>query len=552
MGVILIENYCLSCSLQVAWEGLVDVLIEPGVQALRSPQCNNTEAEVERHLKRIKLIMEPLIGLMSSKCDMSVHASCLNTWFYLQHKLEDSVNCQSLITTVWEPIIEVVFQAGPDNKNICLWNFCLDHLDSLLCGVNPGTSGNLHHKEPLQLPHKSPTNGHMGVEKCQSRQYSINCSPWKLTQLDFFIKTVSIIVDRGSNASAAPEYRDLASNAALRLFGSLLIAVRRAFRCESITYDEVMQSLNTIFRFLEKMSNNVNSVDDSNYCGPQTCLKFIKLVTERLEPSIMESPLYKVGLERKCIERLELATEITCGSVADICFKDIEYQVLPVVYLSIIYHSVVVKSSSKAPDYESLFQHMQEYLKFLLSSYNPQEILHALTCCIYKNITLNSLRIWIVLANCLKELIGGKREPPLLQMEPDSMGYSILLRLLSYPFVLLSLSDINLELRTVTEAWDSLYVAVDRASRCLHLPAKSFSVDLCAVLNGCIDQIASFDTRNEPKENKSCDEFLVLYGNVMISVMKQLAWSIRSEASEYIDFEGRKFSCMSWMLLAAR
>lgn len=540
------------CSLQVAWEGLVDALIEPRAQALISSQINYSEAEAERHSKRIKLIMTPLIGIMSSKCDVSVQASCLSTWSYLLHKLEDSVNCQSLIRTVWEPIIDMVFQAGPDNKDIWLWNFCLDHLESLIHGINHGPSGNLHNIEPLQLPDKSSINDRMGVEKCQLRHYPISCSPWKLSQLEFFIKTISIIVHRGSNASVALEFREVASSAALRLFRSLLEAVQRAFRCESITYDEVMLSLNTIFRFLEKMCDNVTSEDDSNYYGPHTCLKFIKMVTERLKPSILESPLYKVGSELKFIKTLALASVTTCGSVADICFRNLDDRVLPVVYLSIIYFSVVVKSSSKAPEYESVLQHMQGYLKFLLTSYNPQEILHALISSLYKNIALNSLQIWVLLANCLKELIDGKADPSLLKMETDGIGYSILLRLLSYPFTSLSLSDINPELRTVIEAWDLLYVAVDRASQCLHFPAKSFSVDLCAVLNGCIDQIASVDTRNELKENKCSDEFLVLYGNVMICVVKQLVWGIRSEARHYMDSEVRKFSFTSWMLLAAR
>lgn len=536
----LIGYYCLSWSLQVAWEGLVDALIEPRVQALKSSQFNKTYDEAERHSKRTKLIMAPLIGIMSSKCDVSVYASCLSTWSYLLHKLEDSVNCQSLIGTVWEPIIEVVFQTGPDNKTIWLWNFCLDHLHSLVCGTN---------QEPLQLKDKGSSNGRMGVEKCQLRHYPITSSPWKLSQLEFFIKTISIILDRGSNTSAAPEFRELASNAALRLFGSLLEAVQRAFRCVSITYDEVMQSLDSIFRFLDKMCDNVTSEDDSNYYDPHTCLQFITMVTERLEPSILESPLYKVGLGLK---KLELATETMCGSVVDICFRDLNNRVLPVVYLGIIYFSVVVKTSPEAPVYESVFQHMQGYLKFLLTSYNPQEILHALTCSLYKKVALNTLQIWVVIANCLKELIDGKRDPSLLKMEPDDIGYSILLRLLSYPFASLSQSDMNPELRTVVEAWDLLYVAVDRASQRLHLPAKSFSVDLCAVLNGCIDQIASVDTGNEMKENKRSDGFFLLYGNVMICVMKQLVWGVRSEARHYMDSEIRKFSFTSWMLLAAR
>ncbi|KAH6824490.1 hypothetical protein C2S53_002900 [Perilla frutescens var. hirtella] len=538
----------------VTWEGLVDALIEPGVQALRSSEYNNIEgeAEAERHLKRVKLIMAPLIGIMSSKCDASVHASCLSTWSYLLQKLEDSVNCQTLIRTVWEPIIEVVFQAGPDNKNIWLWNFCLDHLDSLVFGINQGTSGNLHKKEPLQLPHKSSINGQMSVENCQLRHYPIKCSPWKLSQLEFFIKIISIIVDRESNASVAPEFRILASNAAQRLFGSLLETVQRAFRCVSITYDDVMQSINTIFRFLEKMCDNMTSEDDSNYYGPPTCLKFIKMVTERLEPSILESPLYKVALEIKCITKLELATEIRCGSVSDICFRDLEDRVLPVVCLSIHYFSVVVNTPSKAPGYESVFKHMQGYMKLLLSSYKPQEVLHALVCLLYKNIMLNSLQIWVVLASCLKDFIDGKKDLSLLKMETDNIGYSILLRLLSYPLTALSLSDVNFELQNVIEAWELLYVAVDKASQCLHSPAKSFSVDLCTILNGCIDQIASVDNRNKLKENKCSAEFVLLYGNIMICVMKQLAWSISSKGRHYMDSEGRKFSFMSWMLLAAR
>ncbi|KAL1563425.1 hypothetical protein AAHA92_05893 [Salvia divinorum] len=529
----------------VAWEGLIDALIELVI-------LNSTETEAERHLKKIKLIMAPLIGIMSSKCDVSVQASCLSTWSYLLHKLEDSVNSQSLIITVWEPIIEVVFQAGPDNKNIWLWNFCLDHLHSLLRGINQQASGNLYNKEPLLLPDKSSVNGHMGIEKCQLRHYPLKCSPWKLSQLEFFIKTITIIVDQGSNESVAPEFRELASNAALRLFECLLEAVQRAFRCVSITYDKVMQSLNTLFGFLEKMCDNVTSEVDNNYYDPHTCLQFVKMVTERLEPSILESPLYKVGLVLKCIKKMELATETTHGLVADICFRGLGDTVLPVVYLSNNYFSVVAKSLSNAPECESVFEHMQRYLKFLLTSYNPHEILHALTCSLYKNIRLNTLQSWVVVANCFKELIDGKRDPSLLRMETDNIGYSILLRLLSYPFAFLSVSHINPEVQTVVEAWDLLYVSVDRSSQCLHLPAKSFSVDLSAVLNGLIDQIASVDTRNELKENKCSDEFVLLYGNVMICVMKQLVWGMRSEIRHYMDSEFRKFSFTSWMLLAAR
>jgi telomere-associated protein RIF1 len=130
--------------LQVAWEGLIDALVyHPilvsqkktpamdqvnGVSEKKTPAKSNSEDQVNGVYKSIKLIMTPLIGIMSSKCDISVHSSCLNTWCYLLHKLDTSVNESSLIKMVLEPILKAIFQNGPDSKTICLWNMGLDLL----------------------------------------------------------------------------------------------------------------------------------------------------------------------------------------------------------------------------------------------------------------------------------------------------------------------------------------------------------------------------------------------------------------------------------------
>ncbi|KAI3446880.1 hypothetical protein Pfo_003545 [Paulownia fortunei] len=551
----------------VAWEGLIDALIEPGVEAgltnfaighdvqvLKTSECNNNQTEADRHSKRIKLIMAPIIGIMSSKCDGSVHASCLSTWSYLLHKLEASVSCQSVIKTVWEPIIQVVFQVGPDNKNIWLWNFCLDLLDTLILGKNQRTIGNLYNQEPHQLSLKNTIGGHLAFEKCPLRHYPINCSPWNLSQLDFFVKMISILVNRESNATVTPEFRRLASDAALRLFGSLLETVQRALRCVSITYAEVIHCLNTIFGFLGKMCLNVTSEDDGNYYCPHTCLKFLKVVTERLEPSILQSPLYELGLEIKCITKLERATEIRCATVPRIFFTDFEGRVLPVMYLGVLYFSVVVNSSLKTPEYDSLLQQMQGYLKFLLSSYSSQQVLHAFTCVLYKNTVFNSLHIWVVLVNCLKECIDCKKHKSILKMETDNIGYSIMLHLLSYPFASWSFSQIKLDLQIVIDAWKWLYVSVNQASKSVHCPANNFSVDLCAILNGCIDQITlavGTGTELQLKEKKCSGGFVLLCGNIIICVLKQLTWSISSKGRYCLDCDGRKFKIMNSMVLAA-
>ncbi|KAL9151281.1 hypothetical protein ABFS82_11G042800 [Erythranthe guttata] len=529
----------------VAWQGLIDVLIEPevegslnnfakrhDVQVLSTSESNNTQCETDRHTKRIKLIMEPIIGIMSSKCDVSVRASCLSVWSYLLHKLGASVSSQTVIKNVWEPIIEGVFRTGPDKQSIWLWNFCQDLFDILILGRN-NTIG-----------------GDVAFGKCSVKHYPINCSTWSLCQLDFFIKMISVLVNHESNNSTATsEFRRLASDAALRLFGSLLETVQRALRCVSTTYDDAIRCLNTIFRFLTNMCEN-----SKRYCL-HTCLEFLKVATERLEPSVLESPLYKVALENTFIKNLESGNEIRCVTLPGICLVDFEETVLPVVYLSNLYFYVVVNSSLKAHESESVLQHMQGYLKYLLSSYNPGEVLHAFTRLLYKNTVFSSLQIWVVLVNSLKECIEGKQDQSIQKMVKDDIGYSVVLHLLSYPFASWSFCQMNVELQIIVEVWKSLYVSVDQASQSAHLPDKSFSEDFSAILNGCIDQFSSeVDTGTELqlKERKCSGGFVLLSGKIAMCVLKQLALSIKSDGRHNINCDGRKSNILNSMALAAR
>mgnify|MGYP007088569732 CR=1 FL=1 len=79
--------------LQFAWEGLIDALIhlpivacetnaskeEKGVQHLQKSRETSDKIQANGFLKSIRLVMTPLTGIASSKCDISVHSSCLNT-----------------------------------------------------------------------------------------------------------------------------------------------------------------------------------------------------------------------------------------------------------------------------------------------------------------------------------------------------------------------------------------------------------------------------------------------------------------------------------------
>ncbi|GER26290.1 telomere-associated protein RIF1 [Striga asiatica] len=542
-------NYQVQIASLVAWEGLIDALIEPAflagltnsavedhVQVLNTSECNNTTIKEDRHLKRIKLIMAPIIRIMSSKCDVSVRAACLRTWSYLLHKLEASANSQLVIKSVWEPVMKVVFQVGPDNKNIYLWNFCLDLLDTLILGENQG-------KASL----KNSIGDHSVSLKGPLRHYPISCSRWNLSQLDFFINMIENLVNRNSEPFVASEFARLETDAALRLFGSLLETVQKALRCVSISYNEVIRCLDTLFGFLERICILLDN--ERSYYGPHTCFKFLKVVTEKLEPSILESPLYKVGLEIKCSKKLKRATEIRCAKVPHICFMDFEDKVLPAVYVGTFYFFLVANSNLETPDNGSLLKQMEDYFKTLLSSCDTWEVLCTFTYLLYKNTTFNSISIWIVLVNRLKECLNSND----YCFVADSTSSAVVLHLLSYPFALWSWSPIKLKPHIVIEAWTSLYVSVNQASQS-HNAAESFSGDLCAILNEYICQIAlEFGTGTEVQleEENCCGGFSLLCGDVITCVLKELTLSFNSKVRHCVDCNGRKPVVVNCMNIAA-
>lgn len=526
----------------MAWEGLIDAFIEPGVPLLGPSEVNPTQCEADRHLKRIKLIMAPLIGIMSSKCDMSVHSSCMNTWSYLLHKLGESVSCESAINVVWEPIIKAVFKVGPTNKNILLWNFCLDLFDNLTLGRNQSAISNMTNKETNQSSLKSTTDARLQSGKCALRHYVIKWSPWNLCELDFFLRMIFILRNQQSNATVTPEFMRLANDASIRLFGSLMRTVQIALQCDSIAYDDVMKCLNAIFGFLVKMCKNVTSEDYSIYYCPHTCLEFLTVVTETLGPSILESPLYIVDLVIQT-ETLESAAQVRCVTISGICYmRDLEDNVLPLVYLSVLYFHVV-NSSLQTSGYESLLQQMQDFLKFVLSSFNPLEVLHALTCLLYKNTVVHSMQLWTVIVNCLQECINAAKKS-VLKTEANNVDYSLVLYLLSYPFASWPWFQNKLEIQVI-EAWNLLYLSVDQALQPFCSLGMSFSEDLCALLIGCINQITSpVDTRDElqQKGRSYFGRFVLPCGDAIICVLKQLSWSMSSKQCLYNDFVGRKSS----------
>ncbi|WJZ98163.1 hypothetical protein VitviT2T_016711 [Vitis vinifera] len=552
-------------SSQVAWEGLIDALIHPPLQACETNKTaqengvqksgtstrNNSEIQTYGFSKSVKLIMTPLIGIMLSKCDISVRSSCLNTWCYLLHKLDISVNDPLVVETVLAPILEAVFQTGPDSRSIWLWNLCVDLFDDFVLAKSRGVDCDLNH----QVSDLSARTSILGLPipgKCSWKHYPIKWLSWDLSKLDFHIKMICTLINQGSKLAVLPENRILACEAAIRIFRSVLKGVQIEMKNPSVDYNQILLCLNTILRFTKKISEDVGLADTGIVELHYTFLQFVEAVTTELEPSILGSPLYKVAFDIKYIDRPLSVYDINHAEVLGI--RSIAYMDMasPVVYLTMLYVYIAVHATFDAPKMEFILLGVQKHFKFLMSLYDPLENLCATIVLLYKHMRVSCLNIWVAIAQGLEDYIKDVKDLSPLKTELDSYGCLAVCHLLSYPFVLRSClpkqssltkisgsSQRKLELEHVTEVWKSLYGFVNSASRFECSNTNIFSEDLCSMLSRCLDENSSkldYDTELDPSDKKQYLDLLSLCGDIVIYILEHtLTLRVNSEGTKNKD-----------------
>ncbi|KAE8678785.1 Tetratricopeptide repeat-like superfamily protein [Hibiscus syriacus] len=140
---------------------------------------------------------------------------------------------------------------------------------------------------------------------------------WKqflFSQLDFYFKMIAIIITHVATATISPESRKTACDAAVRIFRSVLKGVQMEFRNPLNNYDNIMFCLNIIFSFTKKVGEDASSEGVGDLFN--TSLSLIEAAVDELEPSIMESPLYKVALDINYVGTLD---SVNCSKVLHQC-----------------------------------------------------------------------------------------------------------------------------------------------------------------------------------------------------------------------------------------
>ncbi|XP_011017837.1 PREDICTED: uncharacterized protein LOC105121049 isoform X2 [Populus euphratica] len=530
---------------KVAWEGLVDAFIHPalltsetnepiknGIQQVRTSGGSSCQIQASGFSKSIKLIMTPLIGIISSKCDVSVYSSCLNTWCYLLYKLDISVNHPWVIELVLDPISGAVFRFGPDVKTFWLWNLCLDLLDDFILAK----CRNLDHETSSQVSHHSTSS------KWSWKLQPIKWLPWTIGQLDFLVKMMDIIISHASTATIAPENRRSACDAALRIFRSFLKGVQMDFRSSSTKYNDIMLCLNTLLRFIKKICEDVTSEGGRSSELHHTSLQFLEAVVQDLEPSILGSPLYKVSLNFTCIENLQMVDNIRNVKylgISSVAYMDM---VSPLVYLSVLYICMVIPSTPATRGMELLLQGLRGFFKTILLLYDPVENLSVAVGLLYKHMEFRHLDIWTAIAKGLEDFFNGLtvKDLSLLKMDSNRDFPHAVCHLLSYPFVVCSCSwptqkkdsgslkeslvspERKLKLHQVAEVWKALYGALCASRFNKFSETSSLTEELCSMLNGCVDQnISMLDHDTEQFFHRDDIDLTYLSGTAVTCVMEQ-------------------------------
>ncbi|KAG9456187.1 hypothetical protein H6P81_000695 [Aristolochia fimbriata] len=551
----------------VAWQALVDVLIDTQMQLVGTELDNvlsalpRTGVHVDGLSKSTKLLMKPLLRIMSRRNnELSVYSSCFNTWRHLLHKLDLVINCSPISDTVFEPVLKVIFHNGLDNGNLWLWNSCVDLFDEFIsskfraCG-SQASAGSI-----------------QSAILCEDYPI-IKWLPWDFTKLDFHLKMIRAIIDRALKASVTVENSKLVFDAALKIFRSVLRGVHVDIKKPSTHFSEVRMCICATVEFVKELCEDLTSnlTGVGNIYLIISTVKFIWALREEFDPSILESPLYCISLDSKLVNNLKFDVDIPYLKILRISSLSFEHNVSPSLYLTILYHFMMSHSVLKSESGRVL-DDMENCCKYVFSSSDPLENLLQVAYLLYlhgpklKDCAFYFLKIWAVIARCLKQQINDVGNLNSLQTEVDHSGSLVVYWLLCYPFVmsqvlptLLTKTDIQasclisseseLVLSDALMVWKSLYDSADCALQLKEPTANIFAEDLCEMLL----KLSLVDESDyECMSLNPCHLFV--YAEIAMHIIEKTGLLIKRQASSNIKnclrLTGR-YLAISWTMVEA-
>lgn len=477
---------------------------------------------------------------MSSKWDASALSSCLNTWYHLLHKLEFFTTHWSVLSIVLEPVLDAVFIKGPGDKNIWIWDSCVQLFDEFVQSQAYGEVKSSYPSKNMSSP------SHID-SKATGNNHFIEWPHWELSDVGYFLMIIRKLADKKLMIHLSVEKRILSFDAALRIFKSLLKSIQYELR---VSNDCLIKScISAILCLARELVEYLisTSTDIIHWSFLHTFLQFVDAIISGVDHSILSSTLYSVALDIDYIRKLQSAKDIRDPKVPGIIFLSWTDMVTPMVYLTILYFCVAAHSLSKFPETDELFNALSES-KIIFYPCVSLDNLEAIISILYMHgrklipDMIFSLKMWKMLSENLEGYLCTANDlVPLFIPKLNEPSYNVMHKFLCYPVytyivscsfcepvrmgvVMLPMKH-EIKFDSFLKTWRSLLDSSLCALQADASAMSSFVEGLCRFLLQFLDGDATILQTNDldMNEGKSQPNFIiVICVEVLICIEKQI------------------------------
>jgi telomere-associated protein RIF1 len=447
--------------LQVTWRNLVDAFFAP--EALENVDQETVlspieaRARVSAQMKKIRLIMMPLCGVLSRSHNITLSSSCLSTWHYLLYKLGDLINHLSILEAAFGPVLKIIFSSGLHNQNKPLWSFCINlfhdfvsvrvrHLSS------PGENVCVPLNQNLLLQTCTHLKAFLGV-------HQIKWLPWDITCFDFQLGILSSILNPELLQNMAVEMAVTIMDSTTQIFRLLLQGIQ--LQCNSkLADDSVAICITKVCKFVNKVFLNLEGKQKSNSSAVlvQFVLQFVKCTVEELDNSMLASGKYELCLDIEQIKEMQYAecsTKLSYPRIRPLAYMEM---VSPAVYLTALSLSVVTQFTGELSHGDA------HQLALIICSSDLSENFHAAVAFLYMQImhpVYSQLRIkWLLLWNKVSKRLN-EQMISYLKLSCGASGHDVFCQFFCYPFFASSNGYLpmtqDLEAELAIEVYGSLF-----------------------------------------------------------------------------------------------
>uniref|UniRef100_M8B314 Telomere-associated protein RIF1 n=1 Tax=Aegilops tauschii TaxID=37682 RepID=M8B314_AEGTA len=424
----------LNKMLKVIWKNLVDAFFGPQVLENMDQGTVMSPIEPRAHasaqMKKIRLIMMPLCGVLSRSHNIALSSSCLSTWHYLLYKLGDLINHLSILEAAFGPVLKIIFSTRFDNQNKPLWSFCINLFhDFISVRARHLISPDDDVRVPLNQNLLSQTCAHL---KALFDVHQIKWLPWDVTSFDFQLEILGSIVNPELLHNMTADMAVTVMDSTTQTFRLLLEGVQ--VQCNSkFADDNVMICITKVCKFVKKVFLDTVGKQKSNSSAVlvQFCLKFVKCTVEELDNSLLASGKYElcVDIERiKEIEYAKCSPKLSHPRIRPLAYMEL---VSPAVYLTALSLSIVAQFTGELSHGDA------EQLASIICPPDLLENFHAVVPFLYMQIMRpvdSRLRIkWLVVWNKVSKRLN-EQMISYLKAGCGASGHDVLCQFFCYPF----------------------------------------------------------------------------------------------------------------------